>query len=554
MIKNLLKICLVPACLSVLCALNLSAQTVTVNTPQLAFDTTFENAPDSLPLIINNPLGYDVQVTGIRFYDTYNQPAFSASRQNFIVASQASETVWIRFAPLHNIFHNSELLIETNSHRGDVSVDLTGQGKYSLTYYNLSDNLAEEALKNMLHTMTGNGYDSLGYNMARDSMFMLIDNERVNGQGATQNTLECIYTGRQAVGYTSRTDCQSNYSFNTEHTWPQSLFSSLEPMKSDLHHLFPTDDNANNVRANYPFGVVTNPSWQLGGSKYANSVFEPRDAQKGATARALFYFALRYQNYGGFLTSQESILRTWHEAFPPVTTEINRNEKISTLQHNRNPFVDYPQLLDRITTISAFSSQAPVFSIDVSDTLIDYGYVTSSVHHVYHFVVVNNGNQNVQLTNFSLSSPSLFTFVNGTGVNGTVAPGEAVKLDIDLLTAPAASITGTLNFNSNIPGQNSFSIPIHVDGASPVGINELPERLYKYKMYPNPASGMVYMEGPGITKSSFRITDMAGRKMPVPANVENEKLSLDISGFSPGIYFMHLTNEHANRVMKLICR
>jgi hypothetical protein len=68
------------------------------------------------------------------------------------------------------------------------------QGKYSIAYYDSSDNLSEEALKNALHDITGNGYDSLGYNIARDSMFMVIDNQKVNGQGAAQNTVECIYT------------------------------------------------------------------------------------------------------------------------------------------------------------------------------------------------------------------------------------------------------------------------------------------------------------------------------------------------------------------------
>jgi hypothetical protein len=41
---------------------------------------------------------------------------------------------------------------------------------------------------------------------------------------------------------------------------------------------------------------------------------------------------------------------------------------------------------------------------------------------------------------FSLSPSSFFTFANGTGINATVAPGEAVKLDIDLLTAPTSAI------------------------------------------------------------------------------------------------------------------
>src|SRR6185295_4028554 len=190
-----------------------------------------------------------------------------------------------------------------------------------------------------LGAVTGNGYISLGYNLARDSMFMWFDNKKTNGQGASQNTLECIYTGREAIGYTSRSDCQTNFSFNTEHTFPQSLFASNEPMRSDLHHLFPTDDASNNERADNPFGIVTNATWSVGGSKSNRSIFEPRDQQKGATARAMMYFVLRYQNYNSFFTSQESILRTWHQNFPNTQIERTRNDDIYGMQHNRNPFV-----------------------------------------------------------------------------------------------------------------------------------------------------------------------------------------------------------------------
>lgn len=64
--------------------------------------------------------------------------------------------------------------------------------------------------------------------------------------------------------------------------------------------------------------VVTSPTWSVGGSKSAGGVFEPRDEQKGNAARSIFYMAMRYQNYTGFLNGQEAILRTWNKQFPPA--------------------------------------------------------------------------------------------------------------------------------------------------------------------------------------------------------------------------------------------
>jgi len=265
------------------------SQTLSVSSPQLNFGTAFENTPDSLSLIISNNMGHDVNVTGFRFYNTYGSPAFSSNANGFLIPDGSSQTVWIKFSPRHNIFHNSELIIENDGLRGYISVDLNGQGRYSKSYYDSTENKSEEILKTKITGIITQGYLSLGYNLARDSMFMWIDNQRVNGQGASQNTLESVYTGMQAVGYLNRTDCQNNFNFNTEHTFPQSLFTQQEPMRSDLHHLFPTDNTSNNVRADNPFGIVTSPTWSNGGSLGTSSLFEPRDVQKGASARALMY-------------------------------------------------------------------------------------------------------------------------------------------------------------------------------------------------------------------------------------------------------------------------
>ena len=532
---------------------SLAAQPLTVGSPVLAFDTTLETATDSVLLIIGNPLTHDVQVTGIRFYNTYGQPAFRAGRSQFTVSSLSSDSVWIYFSPRHNIFHRSELVLENNSHRGYVSVQLTGQGRYSLAYYDSSENREEEDLKSALQDITGNGYVSLGYNPARDSMYMVIDNKKVNGQGAAQNTLECIYTGRQAVGYVDRTDCQTSFSFNTEHTWPQSLFSSLEPMKSDLHHLFPTDDTANNVRSNYPFGTVSSPTWQNGGSRYANMVFEPRDAQKGVTARAMFYFAIRYQNYGGFLTAQESVLRNWNRLFPPAATEVTRNQKISTMQLNRNPFVDYPQLADRITSISSFSAAPVQFSADYPEAMIDFGYVVSSVTHRYRYVVVNNGNQAIQFTNFSLTPSALFSFAAGSGINLSVLPGEALVLDIDLLTAPSGAMTGSLNFQTNIPGQASVTVPIHVDGASPAAVLEA--NIPRMRIYPNPATSFLTVEWDGPFITGGFVTDALGKKVAAfQISGHQHDVVIPASPLSPGLYFIHLTAPNGTVLVSRFCR
>lgn len=145
---------------------------------------------------------------------------------------------------------------------------------------------------------------------------------------------------------------------NTEHTWPQSRFSRKfdgNMQKSDLHHLYPTDNEMNSVRGNNPLGEVVKDSKVLkcrasrtgkpsgGGAE----VFEPPQNHRGNAARALFYFSVRYEL--PLDERQESTLRKWSKEDPVDEEEMRRNNAIQGIQGNRNPFVDFPELVDRIS-------------------------------------------------------------------------------------------------------------------------------------------------------------------------------------------------------------
>jgi len=519
-------------------ALRTYPQALTVSAGDLIFFDVYENAPQSIPLVVTNTLNRTVNVYGIKFYGTYGVPAFSSADQHFSLGPFASDTIWVTFSPRHNIQHNSEMVIINDGLRGYTSVDLHGQGKYSNTYYNASENLSEENLKTALHNLLGTGYISLGYNVARDSMFMSLDNKKRNGQGATQNTLECIYTGREAVGYTDRADCQTNFSFNTEHTFPQSFFNSVEPEKSDLHHLFPTDDLANNARGDNPYGYVSGgTTWSSGGSAATNSLFEPRDEQKGASARALMYFVIRYDDYSNFFFPQETLLRSWDHDYPAGVTEQTRNESISQWQHNRNPFIDYPQFIERITSLSSTSTAIPVKSIDITEDTIIFGYVSQGVDVDFNYVIVNNGTGDVDLSGFSLSDPQL-TFLAG-GNNVTVNPGESHVVTIRLNVSSAAALHAFLTFNSNVTGHLNVSVPVYANDSVFDEVDEIEGRVITVS--PVPAGNIVKVQSSGEEVNGISIYDIAGRKLIENKSVVSaSELVTDVSTLAPGIYMISI--------------
>jgi deoxyribonuclease-1 len=141
-----------------------------------------------------------------------------------------------------------------------------------------------------------------------------------------------------------------NRNINVEHTWPQSKFPKRKSIvqKSDLHHLYPTDSNANSSRGNFPFAEVTSVNTLEGcdASKRGYSPdtggisFMPPAHQKGNVARALFYFSVRYNvkipDY------EEIFLRQWNLIDPVDEFEIRRNDLIEQVQGNRNIFIDEP--------------------------------------------------------------------------------------------------------------------------------------------------------------------------------------------------------------------
>lgn len=184
------------------------------------------------------------------------------------------------------------------------------------------------------------------YGSARDVMFNAIDNR--GGQ------IVDVYRGR-VVPLTDRHTLNNVHQLNTEHTHPQSDGIQNTPARTDLHHLFPTDAEANGKRSSLPFGdVVSGVVWEKDGARLGQNaegdlVFEPPAGHKGDAARALFYVAAVYGL--PIPPNEEKYLRLWHGADPVDGRERARNDAISARQENRNPFVDVPGLVDRLDDI-----------------------------------------------------------------------------------------------------------------------------------------------------------------------------------------------------------
>lgn len=161
---------------------------------------------------------------------------------------------------------------------------------------------------------------------------------------------------------------------NIEHSVAKSWWGgSNNDAYKDLHHLNPSNSTANSAKGSYPPGIISSSATfnngviKVGnnsfGSEYNGKAFEVIDEYKGDFARAYLYMFTCYQNFTWTGTSAPTfinngevypmlkqwaadLLLSWSRLDPVSTKEVNRNEEVYKIQTNRNPYIDYPDLVE----------------------------------------------------------------------------------------------------------------------------------------------------------------------------------------------------------------
>lgn len=229
--------------------------------------------------------------------------------------------------------------------------------------------LKKEQLKNALHTLmdkknvlkygSGAGHTWYGFWYTdRDPQ----TNECYNRYSDRKFYFDNSNTGRSIEG------------MNIEHSFPKSWWGKTKnDAWCDLYNLYPSDSKANSSKSNYVMGVVVNVKEQAGegydkvGTGYADGklvkMWEPGDRFKGEFSRSYMYMATTYQHLkfvsegahqlqtGDYPTLRKwssDLFRKWSRKDRVDQQEIKRNEAVYKLQHNRNLFIDYPNLAEYV--------------------------------------------------------------------------------------------------------------------------------------------------------------------------------------------------------------
>ena len=380
-------------------------------------------------------------------------------------------------------------------------------------YYDSANGLTGYALKSELKTITTNGHKSRTYDQLYDgdgisgsngyidthSDIAVASGNNYENDGTILDMYSENPSGSDSYNFTHGNNQCGNQSsegdcYNREHLIPQSSFNSALPMQSDIHTVIPTDGRVNNFRGSLVFGTVNSPNWtSLNGSKrgtsamsgYSGTVFEPIDEFKGDIARALLYFAVRYEdtvngytsfemfdgsNDAVFFTWAIEVLLDWHYNIDPVDQrERDRNNAAYNFQNNANPFVDHPEYASMIwnpvtdtevptAATNLVASNPTENSIDLSWTAgTDNVAVTSYDVYVDGTNTTSTSNTSITITGLTANTEFCFTvFARDAALNTAPSSNESCET-----TNPGTSTPNELFISEYVEGSiNNKAIEI----------------------------------------------------------------------------------------------
>jgi len=284
-----------------------------------------------------------------------------------------------------------------------------------------------------------------------------------------------------------------------EHSLPKSWWGSRENNAyKDLLHLYPADGPTNSAKGNLPLGEVYAATTDNGMTKiglnnfsyYIGRAFEPDDEFKGDFARSYLYMSVAYENFGDALHQYWNspminnniypvwqkwaidLLLKWHRQDPVSDKERVRQEKVFQIQGNRNPFIDYPDLVEYIWGVDTnkiyhFPVETQPFMIQPNRwSKIDFGVVMQGYNSSKSFQIWGkniSGGVTLSIKNSSpvikLSLLPIYSDVSSIPLTATQV-NNSVTILVNLNAQNSGSVTDTLVISGGGLA-NAMNIPIN---------------------------------------------------------------------------------------------
>ena len=309
-----------------------------------------------------------------------------------------------------------------------------------------------------------------------------------------------------------------------EHAFPATLMTGSTSANAvrflgratDFHNLFASDASANMSRGNKNYGIadITAESYQdrtvdqgYDGYSFDEMTFEPADIDKGRLARAIFYMATMYSheeyddvnnvtmkgltiveenvpyvagNNCNFAIGHLSELLDWNDISVDYlemqhnqsvyqdVIEIHTDPNNNVAQGNRNPYVDYPELVEYVygdkkdepgelkyimpTYLKLNMDKDEVHHYSIENAKREYSYGDTLTSEDYSIVAMKNDQSMEKVT---------------TGINHSLENHTFTHEDQEWLTAIVNIADETLHYDISLNPMNTctyYSGPLNKDG------------------------------------------------------------------------------------------
>ena len=296
---------------------------------------------------------------------------------------------------------------------------------YGGYYQNLVSWTNGEDLKNQLNAIIREGYQPLSYKKSNSQNY----DTNIDADHSKDDFeyLDVLYSKEDTF------KTETNKGWQREHAWCASLMcgsgtgTAIEyrGRATDFHNLFAASAGGNQSRGNKNYGYANKKMYNFvdrtvdngqDGYSYDGVTFEPADKDKGRLARAIFYMATmykdeEYESYNkitmkGLTIVEDSVdyvqgndcyfaighlsdLLAWNNNTPVDYLEMQHNISVYSntnnvdgyAQGNRNPYVDFPGLVDYVYG----DKMDQPGSLD--DVIASASYLNSESNELSHYAI-----------------------------------------------------------------------------------------------------------------------------------------------------------------------
>mgnify|MGYP000845342851 CR=1 FL=1 len=312
-------------------------------------------------------------------------------------------------------------------------ISLTLMAQPDPAYYESAIGKSDKALKTALYNIIKVG-NRLSYGSGSNSTWAGFEKSDLHPNGYvwdmySNNKVYFPGNGQAAAG------------MNIEHSVAKSWWGGgKNDAYKDLYHLNPSNIQANSARGSYPMGINNGGTFNNGvikvgkntfGTEYSGLCFEPLDEYKGDFARAYLYMFTCYENLSWTGTSAPTMIKSgetwpmlkpwakellvsWSRQDPVSEKEINRANAIYEFQRNRNPYIDYPELVEHLwgdkvgQPFSTGDVEYPYLSMPTAGYQVNFGTVAYQ-HTTTAEISIKGHNLNGDLT-LSISGENMEQF------------------------------------------------------------------------------------------------------------------------------------------------